>query len=200
MKNLLAILFAVLIVPVMATDRTMGIGDKATLVDIKMLDISGEKVSMADATMKNGLLVMFSSNTCPFVLQWEARYSEVKEFAESRGIGMIVLNSNYGTRDGVDSYEAMKQHAREKNYNFYYVVDEDSKIANAFGGQTTPHAFLFNSDMMLVYKGAIDDNYKSSKDVKQPYLKDAIEKVSNGGKIAIAETKPLGCSIKRKTN
>src|SRR5690606_27534076 len=105
-----------------------------------------------------------------------------------------------GNRDGVDSYEAMKKHADSKGYNFHYVVDEDSRIANAFGGQTTPHAFLFNSDMELVYKGAVDDNYKSVNDVKQAYLKDAIESVANGGEIAVAETKPIGCSIKRKTN
>ncbi len=200
MKNLLVILLTALFVPVLATDGIIGIGDKATLLEIKMLDVSGDKISLADATKENGLLVLFSSNTCPFVLQWEGRYSEIKDWADQHEIGMIVLNSNYGNRNGVDSYEAMKQHARKKNYNFYYVVDEGSKIANALGGQTTPHAFLFNSDMKLVYKGAIDDNYKSSEDVKQAYLKDAIKNVSSGKVIAVAETKPLGCSIKRKTN
>lgn len=187
-------------VPALAGSGTMGLGDKATLTDIKMLDVSGEKVSLSDVTQENGLLVMFSSNTCPFVLQWEGRYIEVKEWADQHNVGMIVLNSNYGNRDGVDSYEAMKKHADSKGYNFHYVVDEDSRIANAFGGQTTPHAFLFNSDMELVYKGAVDDNYKSVNDVKQAYLKDAIESVANGGEIAVAETKPIGCSIKRKTN
>ena len=92
----------------------------------------------------------------------------------------------------------MQEQAKEKNYNFYYVVDEDSKIANAYGGQTTPHVFLFDGDMNLVYKGAIDDNYKSAGDVKQAYVKDAIVSLAKGEKIKIAETRPLGCSIKRK--
>ncbi|MCA1758912.1 MAG: thioredoxin family protein, partial [Bacteroidales bacterium] len=87
----------------------------------------------------------------------------------------------------------------EKGYNFYYALDDQSLIANSFGGQTTPHAFLFNSKMELVYKGAIDDSYKSAKDVKQPYLKDAIASLSSGKEVAVAETKPVGCSIKRKT-
>ncbi len=196
----MVILLVVLFMPAIAATGTVGIGDKATLTDVKMLDVSGEKVSLADATRENGLLVMFSSNTCPFVLQWEDRYIEIKKWADQHKVGMIVLNSNYGNRDGVDSFDAMKKHAREKNYNFHYVVDEDSKIANAYGGQTTPHAFLFNSDMKLVYKGAVDDNYKSAKDVKQAYLKDAIERIANGGEIAVTETKPIGCSIKRKIN
>jgi thioredoxin-related protein len=141
---------------------------------------------------------MFSSNTCPFVQQWESRYNELKTWADQHGVGMIVLNSNYGNRNGVDSFDEMKKRASEKNYNFPYVVDEESQIANAFGGQTTPHVFLFDKNMELVYKGAIDDNYKSAADVKQAYAKDAIASLAGGQKVAVSETKPVGCSIKRK--
>ena len=83
-------------------------------------------------------------------------------------------------------------------YNFYYVVDEESQVANAFGGQVTPHAFLFNRDMKLVYKGAIDDSYESASDVKAPYLRDAIKSLGNNSNVVLAETKPVGCGIKRK--
>ena len=190
----------VAVLPVMAGTGVIGIGGKATLTDVKMLDISGEKVSIADAAKENGVLVMFSCNTCPFVLQWEDRFSEVKAWADNNNVGMIVLNSNYNNRDGVDSYEAMQKRAQEQNYDFYYVVDEESQIANAFGGQTTPHVFLFDEGMELVYKGAIDDNYKSSEDVSQHYLKDALVSLGNNKDIAVSETKPVGCSIKRKTN
>jgi peroxiredoxin len=200
MKNLFIFLFVIAFVPAIASTGTIGIGGKATLTDVKMLDVSGKKVSLSDAAGENGLLVMFSSNTCPFVLQWQDRYNEMKKWADQHKVGMIVLNSNYGNRDGVDSYEAMQKLARDNSYKFHYVVDEDSKIANAFGGQTTPHVFLFDKDMELVYKGAIDDNYKSAKDVKKTYVKDALTSLANGGEVAVAETKPVGCSIKRKTN
>jgi hypothetical protein len=176
----------------------LAIGDKPVLNEAKMSDVSGAKISLADVKQENGLLVLFSSNTCPFVLQWEDRYPEIKAWADKNKVGMVVLNSNHTKRDSDDSFEAMKKHAKEKGYNFYYALDDQSAVANAFGGQTTPHAFLFNSKMELVYKGAIDDSYKSAKEVKKPYLKDAISSLSNGNKIAVAETKPVGCSIKRK--
>jgi thioredoxin-related protein len=200
MKNLIVILMITAFIPAMAVTGTIGIGGKATLTNLKMNDVSGEHFSLADVTKENGLLVMFSSNTCPFVVQWEDRYNELKTWADQHNVGMIVLNSNYNNRNGVDSYEEMKKRAREQNYNFPYVVDEESKIANAFDGKTTPHVFLFDKDMELVYKGAIDDNYKSAKNVKQAYAKDAIASLANGQKVAVAETKPVGCSIKRKTN
>lgn len=173
-------------------------GDKAVFTDVKMLDVSGNKVSINDAKKENGVLVLFSCNGCPFVQRWEGRYPGIKEWADDNNVGMIVLNSNYGNRENGDSYEAMKEHAKQKGYNFYYVVDEESQIANAFGGQVTPHAFLFNGDMKLVYKGAIDDSYESASDVKVAYLKDAIRSISTNTSVALTETKPVGCSIKRK--
>lgn len=202
MKKMLFFLMLTLSVSVIASNNSgkLAIGDKPVLNEAKMDDISGAKISLADVKQENGLLVLFSSNTCPFVLQWEDRYPEIKAWADKNKVGMVVLNSNHTKRDSDDSFDAMKKHAKEKGYNFYYVLDDQSAIANAFGGQTTPHAFLFNGKMELVYKGAIDDSYKSAKDVKQAYLKDAISSLSNGKKIAVAETKPVGCSIKRKVD
>ena len=174
------------------------IGDKALLTDVKMEDISGEKVSLEDVKMENGLLVMFSCNTCPFVLKWEDRYPEIKSWADKNKVGMAVLNSNHQNHQSSESLEAMALHGKEKGYNFYYLLDKESAIANAYGGQTTPHVFLFNNKMELVYKGAIDDNYNSADEVKQAYLKDAILGLASGENIAVTETKPVGCSIKRK--
>ena len=202
MKNVFFLFIMLLSVSVLAGngDGKMNVGDKAALTHIKMLDVSGEKVSLGEVKKENGLLVLFSSNTCPFVKQWEGRYPDLKNWADKYGVGMVVLNSNHTKRDGDDSYEAMKNHAKDKGYNFKYVLDEESQIANAFGGQTTPHAFLFDSEMELVYKGAIDDSYKSAAEVKKAYVKDAITSLANGEKIAVAETKPVGCSIKRKVD
>lgn len=182
----------------MAAGNQLAIGEKSPYTDVKMKGVSGEELSLNDLKMANGLVVIFSCNTCPFVLAWENRYNEIYEWAKENSVGMAMLNSNYMKRDGDDSLEEMKKHAEERNYKFPYLVDEQSLIANAYGGQTTPHVFLFDKNFNLVYKGAIDDNYKSALDVKEEYLKDAIASLAKGEKIAVAETKPLGCSIKRK--
>ena len=202
MKRMVFILTMLFSVSVIAADGNgkINVGDKATMTSVKMLDVSGEKVSIADIKKENGVLVLFSCNNCPFVLRWEDRYNELKKVADKNNVGMIVLNSNYKNRDNVDSFENMKQHAKEKGYNFRYVVDEESQVANAFGGQTTPHAFLFNSDLDLVYKGAIDDNYKSGDEVSKAYVKEAIGSLGQGKEVAVSFSKPVGCSIKRKVD
>lgn len=178
----------------------MKIGDQAVHTDVRMMSVSGEEYSLADLKGENGLVVIFSCNTCPFVMEWENRYNELKEWTEKHGVGMAVLNSNHQARNGSESLQEMKKHAQEKGYQFPYLVDDQSLLANSLGGQTTPHVFLFNKDFKLVYKGLIDDNYKDRSEVKHHYLKDAVQSLANDSMIATAETKPMGCSIKRKVN
>lgn len=202
MKRLVFIVMILLSVTVFGGDKSgkLEVGDKAVLTDVKMTEVSGKSLSLNDTKKENGLVVLFSCNQCPFVLRWENRFDEIKAWADKNDVGMIVLNSNYQKRNGDDSFDAMKVKAKEKGYEFSYVIDKESQIANAFGGQTTPHAFLFDGDFKLAYKGAIDDNYKSADDVSQTYLKDAITSLGAGEKVAIAETKPVGCGIKRKVD
>jgi thioredoxin-related protein len=147
---------------------------------------------------ENGLLVIFSCNACPFVLAWEDRYPLVNQFAKENKVGFVLLNSNHMKRLGDDSFEAMKEHAKEKNYQWPYLLDAESELANLFGAQTTPHVFLFDKNLKLVYRGAIDDNYKELGEVTNFYLKSALISLGKGDEIALKETKNLGCSIKRK--
>lgn len=175
----------------------IAIGSKAPKDDVKMEDISGKKLSLADIRKEKGLLVIFSCNTCPFVLTWETRYPGLGELCEKNNIGMVLINSNEARRGGVDSMEEMKKHAEEKKYNCPYVVDQNSVVANAFGAKTTPHVFLFDGKMKLVYRGAIDDTQGKEVEPKELYLRNAIEKLSLGKKINPEVTKSVGCSIKR---
>ena len=71
-------------------------------------------------------------------------------------------------------------------------------MADAFGALTTPHVYLFDNNMKLVYRGAIDDNVKKSSDVKAFYLQDALNNMVASKTIEPQTTRQLGCSIKRK--
>ncbi len=177
--------------------KTLEIGNKAVETSYKMADVNGKMVSLDDVKLKNGTLVIFSCNTCPFVVAWEDRYAVVAELAKKNNVGMILVNSNHRLREKDDSPQAIKDHAKKHNYNFPYVIDENSKLANAFGALTTPHVFLFDKSNSLVYAGAIDDNHKKASDVKEFWLKDALNAVGSGKEIAVKTSRATGCSIKR---
>jgi thioredoxin-related protein len=163
----------------------------------KMKDISGKEISFKDAMNKKGLLVMFSCNTCPVVQAYQSRTNEVCKYAKDKQIGVILLNSNEAYRNRGDSYSDMKDYANQQSYNWSYVVDENSAMANAFGATRTPECFLFNADGKLVYHGAIDDNQNGPDEVTRKHLVLAMDEMLSGKDVSVKNTRSVGCAIKR---
>lgn len=164
--------------------------------DYKMKDVSGKEVTLNDVKTDKGLLVIFSCNTCPYVKLSETRIKEYSDWCSANGIGCVLVNSNEAQRTEEDSYDEMVKYYKAQNLKCYYLVDINSKLANAFGATRTPQCFLFNTKG-LVYKGAIDDNVKDPTAVKSPYLKDALVALAKNAVPATQETKSIGCTIKR---
>ncbi|MFN2438074.1 MAG: thioredoxin family protein [Chitinophagaceae bacterium] len=173
------------------------IGADMPKADVKMKDISGKEVSLKDAAKKNGLLVMFSCNTCPYVIKNQGRTNEAGNYATAKNVGFIIVNSNEGQRSDADSYSAMQQYAKKQGYKWHYVVDQNSVLADAFGAKRTPECYLFNKDGKLVYHGAIDDNPSNEGAVNRKHLKEAIDQLVKGEEISVKTSKSVGCSIKR---
>ncbi|MES2592685.1 MAG: thioredoxin family protein [Bacteroidota bacterium] len=179
-----------------AVHPELEIGAAIPKSDYKMMDISGKEVSLMDSKGENGLLVIFSCNTCPYVKLSEGRIKEIADVAKKNKIGVIVVNSNEAQRDSEDSFDEMKKYAKSQGYDFSYVIDKNSQLANAFGATRTPHIFLFDKQA-LAYKGAIDDNIKDASSAKEHFLKDAIVAVGAGKPVKTTTSKSVGCSIKR---
>jgi hypothetical protein len=94
------------------TYNELPIGASIPRPDVKMKDISGKEVSLKESIGNNGLLVMFSCNTCPFVIRNQQRTKEICQYALDHGIGVVLINSNEAQRDEDDSFEAMKAYGK----------------------------------------------------------------------------------------
>jgi thioredoxin-related protein len=200
MKKILFAAFPVIAITMMTLkpiSDPLAIGSSIPNADTKMKDISGKEVSFKDAMKKNGLLVMFSCNTCPVVHKYETRTVEICKKAIENNIGVILLNPNEAYRDKGDSYDEMKEYAKKLGYSWNYVIDNNSAMADAFGATRTPEIFLFDNKGKLAYHGAIDDNANSA-DAAVSYMKPAIENLAAGKKIEPEKTKSVGCTIKRQ--
>lgn len=180
------------------------IGTTAPLTDLKMQDVIGGERSLKDIAGENGLLVIFTGNICPFVVGssgnegWQGRYGALAKGCASNRVGMALVNSNEAQREGGDGFLDMQRIYKEQNYGGSYLLDKDHRLADAYGARTTPHVFLFDKDLKLVYKGAIDDNVKSAADVKEPWLRNAITDMVEGRTPDPATTRNTGCSVKRQ--
>jgi len=184
----------------------MKIGNKATMLDDQLQSTKGETTSLNDSKKENGLLVLFSCNTCPFVVGtedfpgWERQYNQLYDLADSLQIGMLLVNSNEAKRQGADSYDEMFKRSEQQQYKMAYIVDQNSIMANIFGAKTTPHVFLLNAEMEVVYMGSIDNIWDKERKEDIPYLKNALKELASHKKIKTSTTSPKGCGIKRITN
>jgi thioredoxin-related protein len=165
--------------------------------DVKMKDISGQDITLKSSLKDNGLLVMFSCNTCPVVIKHQGRTKEICQYALDNKVGVVLLNSNEGSRSEGDGYDDMKEYAKEQGYKWNYAVDKNNELADAFGANRTPECFLFDKNGKLVYHGAIDDNPNNPAGVSRKHLKEAINEIVNGKDVSVKESRSVGCNIKR---
>ena len=172
------------------------IGSNIPMSDIKMKSVNGKQLTIKDELKKNGLLVMFSCNTCPYVLKYQARTLQIIKEAEKKNIGVVIVNSNEEYRTDADSYDAMKAYSKKQGYTVSYLLDSKSALADAFGATRTPECYLFDASGKLIYHGAIDDNATASL-VGRKHLFSAMDESFAGKEISVKETRSMGCMIKR---
>ncbi len=199
MKKILFGFIAIVLLATLAftVGDPLKIGSPMPKADLKMQDISGKEIAMQDAKKDNGMLVMFSCNTCPYVVKNQERTIAISEFAVKNNVGVIILNSNEAYRGNDDSYDAMKTYAKEQGYKWNYVVDKNHEVADAFGANRTPECFLFDKNLKLVYHGAIDNSPADAASITRIHLKEAITEMAGGKEVTVKESKSVGCTIKR---
>jgi hypothetical protein len=195
--SLLVLVPALGLLSLTAGPGNLPIGSLLPKADIRVKDVSGKTISLGQAKGAGGLLVMFTCNTCPYVIRNQGRTKEVCAYAGDRQLGVVLLNANEGDRNGGNSFEEMQAYARAQGYSWYYALDEKSVLADAFGASRTPECYLFDKNGKLVYHGAIDDSPGDPNQVKRHHLQIAIDEMLAGKEVSVKETRSVGCSINR---
>lgn len=145
---------------------------------------------------KEGLLVAFTCNHCPYAQAVWPRLIRLSEYAKGLGVNTVGINPNIHPDYPEDAPDKMEEKIKEWGIEFPYLVDETQKIADAFKAQCTPDLYLYNAAGELVYHGRLDDNWKDEKKVKRQELKEAIENLVHGKPISSDQFPSMGCSIK----
>ena len=169
--------------------------------DFTLKGISGDMVSLSDFSDKEGAIVTFTCNTCPYAVKYEDRIIALADkYRDSYPV--IAINPNDPEVKPGDDMAASQAYAKENNFNFVYLMDNEQKVYPVFGATRTPHIYLLDKNdegqMEVAYIGAIDDNYDDPNAVEETYLEDAIAAVKAGRTPEPASTKAVGCTIKTK--
>ena len=173
------------------------IGDRVE--DFRLKNTNGEKISLSDYPDAKGFIVVFTCNTCPFVLNYEQRIIELHKKFSVKGYPIVAINPNCTIKQPGDTMEEMKKRSVEKGYGFAYLRDDNQLVASRFGAERTPEIYLLEKEedgLYLVYTGTIDNNVDDASKADKHYVSDAVNALLSGNEIAMKETRAIGCTIK----
>lgn len=171
------------------------VGDKAS--DFKLKNVDDSMMSLADIKDAKGYIVTFTCNHCPYSVLYEDRLIELHNEYAPKGYHVVAINPNDPAAQPGDGFDDMKVRAKEKGFTFPYLFDDGQKVYPKYGATRTPHVFLLDSEMVVQYIGAIDDNAKDASAVEAHFVKDAIAALEAGKTPDPSFTKAIGCSIKK---
>ncbi|WP_017732117.1 thioredoxin family protein [Nafulsella turpanensis] len=161
--------------------------------------VSGKEVSLSDFQNRKAVVVLFTSNFCPYSKLYEERFSALVKAYAGQDVAFLMINPNDPNESREDSMESMKAKAASWGLNIPYLADSDQKVAALFGATKTPEVFVLSNKPNLftvAYSGALDDNPQVAADVNQEYLKQALDSVLKGRIVNAPHKRPVGCMIK----
>lgn len=166
--------------------------------DFSLVDaVSGDRLALADVRGREGTLVMFICNHCPYVKHVNAELVRVARDAQSRGIGVVAISSNDVNAYPADAPERMAEVARDQAYPFAYLYDDTQSVARAYDAACTPDFFLFDAQGQLVYRGRLDDSTPGNgRPVTGADLRAALDALAAGVALPAAQHPSVGCNIK----
>lgn len=166
--------------------------------DFKLQGTDEKVYTLDEVRGKNGLVVMFICNHCPYVKAvLDKIISDTKEL-KAYGINSVAIMSNDPEQYPEDSFRNMQTLSIVKLLPFPYLWDKDQSVARTYGAVCTPDFFGFNADLKLQYRGRLDASGRSSSPEAKRELFEAMVEISKTGKGPDEQMPSIGCSIKWK--
>ena len=173
------------------------LGTKAP--EFSLPNVDGRTVSLSDFARKQGLLVMFICNHCPFVKHLRSELAAFGKEYQEKGLEIVAISSNDAAAYPDDSPERMREEAQSAGYTFPYLYDESQDAAKAYTAACTPDFFLFDADRKLVYRGQFDGSRPGNDvPITGKDLRSACDAVLVGKPVPDRQMPSIGCNIKWK--
>lgn len=176
------------------------IASGAAAPDFSLPDaVSGKTISLTDYKGQKAVVLVFTSNYCPYSRLYEARINELVSKYNGQGVAFLMINSNDPQQHKEESEASMKEKA--EGWGVPYLSDKQQLAAKKYGASKTPEVFILTPKggaFTVFYSGAIDDNPQIAEDVSQAYVQQALDGLLSGKTVAVKTKRPVGCMIKIK--
>jgi peroxiredoxin len=179
-----------------ARSTTLDSGWKA--VDFRLPGVDGQTHTLAESRGRNGTLIMFICNHCPYVRAVIDRVVRDCLELEAHGVKAVAIMPNDTTRYPDDGFDNMKRFAAEHGFGFPYLIDGTQEVARAYDAVCTPEFLGFNADLELCYRGRLDASKVQPVPNARRELFEAMVRIAETGKGPAEQIPSMGCSIKWK--
>ncbi len=161
--------------------------------------VSGKLIDLKSSQHSKATVIMFICNHCPYVKHVNKELTRLAKDYMKSGVNFIAINSNDTINYPDDSPENMKLVAERESYPFPYLFDETQEIAKAYQAACTPDFYVFDENLLLVYRGQLDDSRPGNNiDVSGECIRGVLDCLLNKKVIEIEQKPSLGCNIKWK--
>jgi peroxiredoxin len=170
--------------------KKLAVGDAAP--QWKELKGTDDKAhSLKDLAKAKAVVVVFTCHHCPVAQAYEGRLAEFAKEYKDKGVELVAINVSLGEADNA---EATAKKAKDKGFDYAYLLDPSQDIGRAYGATVTPHVFVLDGKRKVAYMGAFDDDINAAK-AKTHWVNDAVDAVLAGKAPEVAVSKQVGCGI-----
>jgi redoxin len=169
--------------------------------DFTSIDSKGVQHALAAYRGKT-VVLEWTNHECPYTVKHYATGNMQALQAAATGSGVLwltVVSSRPGEQGHVEAAEADRLTATRNAKPTAVLLDPKGQLGRLYDARTTPHMFVIDGKGILVYMGAIDDRpgaSQSSVKGARNYVREALDAVVAGRPVAVASTRPYGCSVK----
>jgi len=176
----------------------LALGTKAP--DFTLMDtLTGKSTRLKDSTGSKATVIMFICNHCPFVKYVIHELVQLAKDYQTKGISFVAISSNDAKEYPEDAPEKMTQLAKQLGFSFPYLYDETQSTAIAYQATCTPDFFIFNKDLLCVYRGQLDESRPGNKiPVTGKDIRSALDNILQGEPVNPHQLPSMGCNIKWK--
>lgn len=160
--------------------------------------VNGELVSLHDLKSDKATVILFICNHCPFVIHINEALVQIANQYQEKGVSFIAISSNDIENYPADAPELMTKFAKQNNYTFPYLYDENQSVARAYGAECTPDLFVYNHEMKLAYRGRFDKTRPNMGTSTGEDLVQALDSILETGVYTEEQLPSIGCGIKWK--
>jgi peroxiredoxin len=159
--------------------------------------VSGKTLSLDKIQGKNGTVVMFICNHCPFVKHVFRGIVDLANDYADKGVSFVAISSNDVENYPDDAPDLMTKVAAQQNFPFPYLYDKTQDVARAYDAACTPDFYIFDEKKSLVYRGQLDDSRPDNGiPVSGKDMRSALKAMCNGKDISETQKPSIGCNIK----